>query len=161
MENPQNMGIILVFLKINTYKNIFFSDDLGHLKLAFKIRFWHFSMSIHMIHILSSFEHVDCWLKINIQWSGGHISWDKSIFSPFMSLCRTAWQPYRLSQINALCINFPINPRTNPWIFPKNIENWRVEKLCFCESAIFIFFFSKKFFLLHPHENQIEITHAN
>ena len=29
----------------------------------------------------------------------------KGSFSPFLSLCRTAWQPYRLSHINALHIN--------------------------------------------------------
>ena len=28
-----------------------------------------------------------------------------NIFSPFLSSCRTAWQPYRLSHIDALCIN--------------------------------------------------------
>ena len=27
------------------------------------------------------------------------------VFSPFLSLHRTAWQPYRLSHIDALCIN--------------------------------------------------------
>ena len=28
------------------------------------------------------------------------------VFTPFLSLCRTAWWPYSLSHINALCITF-------------------------------------------------------
>ena len=39
------------------------------------------------------------------EYSGAHISWHKCIFSPFLSLCQTAWWPYRVSHIDALCIN--------------------------------------------------------
>ena len=58
------------------------------------------------------------------------------VFRPFLSLCRTASRPYRLSHINALCINQSYLPKDRSIKFSqKNIENWR-------------------FFLLHSHENK-------
>ena len=63
----------------------------------------------------------------------------KCNFCLFLSLCRTASQPYRLNHVNALCINQSYKPKDQSIkISQKNIENWRSWKM--------IFFFSKNFF---------------
>ena len=70
---------------------------------------------------------------------------------------QTAWQPYRLSHIHALCINLSYKPKHQSLKFwRKNIKNWQVWKSQFFESVIF---FSTKrilfFFCFIP----IEIRH--
>ena len=52
----------------------------------------------------------------------------KCIFTPFLSLRQTAWWPYRLSHINALCINLSYSPQGPiPKIFGKRY--WELEEL--------------------------------
>ena len=50
-----------------------------------------------------------------------------AFFTPFLSLCQKAWQPYyRLTYINALHINLSYSPKDQSLKFlQKNIENWR------------------------------------
>ena len=68
------------------------------------------------------------------------------VFRPFLSLCRTASWPYRLSHINALHINQFYWPKNQSMKFSqKNIENWRSWKTQFFWVGDF-FFFSKYFF---------------
>ena len=53
-------------------------------------------------------------------------------FRLFLSLWRTASQPYKLSHTNALCINQFYKPKDQSMKFSwKNIENWRSWKMFF------------------------------
>ena len=74
----------------------------------------------------------------------------KCIFSSKLTLCRTAWQPYRLSHINALRINLSYSPKDQSLKFWQ--KNW--ELVILKNSRPFFLFLSfKKKFLLRPHEN--------
>ena len=54
------------------------------------------------------------------------------VFRPFLSLCRTASRPYRLSHINALRIDQSYWLKNQSMKFSqKNIENWRSWKMTF------------------------------
>ena len=72
----------------------------------------------------------------------------KCIFGLFLSLCRTASRPYRLSHTNALRINEFYSPKDRCMKFSqKNIENWRFWKMTFFWVGHFEFhFFKKNFF---------------
>ena len=66
-------------------------------------------------------------------------------FYPFFEL--TAWQPYRLSHINALHINFFYSPKDQVIKFwQQNIENWRSWKITLFWVSHFDFFFQFFFF---------------
>ena len=67
----------------------------------------------------------------------------KCIFCLFLSLCRTVSQPYRLSHINALCINQSYKPKTSPWNFQKNMGI--LKNSLFLSWPFWIFFFSISF----------------
>ena len=70
-------------------------------------------------------------------------------FRQFLSLCRTASQPYRLSHTNALRINEYYQPKDRSMKFSqKNIENWQFWKTQF---------FWVGHFLLPFHENQSKV----
>ena len=63
----------------------------------------------------------------------------KCIFTPFLSLHRTARQPYRLSHITALPINLSYSPKDQSLKFSqKNIENWQSWKMTFCFVFLFL-----------------------
>ena len=65
----------------------------------------------------------------------------KCIFSSKLTLCRTAWQPYRLSHINALCINLSYSPKDQSLKFKKKcIGNWWIWKTQFFWVSHFGFF---------------------
>jgi hypothetical protein len=69
----------------------------------------------------------------------------KCIFCLFLSLRRTVSQPYRLSHINALCINQSYQPKDQSMKFSqKSFENWRFWKTQFFGVGHFEIFFSKK-----------------
>ena len=56
----------------------------------------------------------------------------KYIFIPFLSIRRTAWQPYKLNHINPLRINLSYLPKDQSVKFlRKNIEDWRSWKMTF------------------------------
>jgi hypothetical protein len=75
-----------------------------------------------------------------------------SVFSPFLSLCRTAWRPYKLSHIDALCINLLYQSKDQCLKFSqKKLRIGGVEHLSFFSQP---FFQKHKRKLLHPHENQ-------
>ena len=70
--------------------------------------------------LLNLYGHQDVWHKLK-----KGLKHKKCIFSSKLSLCLTAWQPYRLSKINALHINWSYSPKDQSLKFlPKNIENW-------------------------------------
>ena len=82
----------------------------------------------------------------------------KIAFLPLLSLRPTAWRPYRLSQINALCINLSYLPKDQSLkLLRKNIENWRSWKMTFCFVFCFFVFcywvFQKKIFWFILNEN--------
>ena len=80
------------------------------------------------------------------------------VFRLFLPLCRTASWPYRLSYINALCIN------QSYWhnFSQKNFEGWLFWKKAILKIGHFGFFFLKRlFFLLHPNKNQSQIMWRN
>ena len=53
----------------------------------------------------------------------------KGTCSPFWSLCRTAWQTYKLSHINAFCISLSYQPKDQFMKFlQKDFENWKFWK---------------------------------
>ena len=55
------------------------------------------------------------------------------VFRPFLSLCRTASRPYKLSHLNALRINQSYTSKDESQKFSqKNIENWRSPENDFC-----------------------------
>ena len=63
------------------------------------------------------------------------------VFRPFLSLCRTASRPYRLSHIAALRINQFYYPKDRSIKFSqKNIENWRSPENDFCLVFWFLVF---------------------
>ena len=75
-----------------------------------------------------------------------------SIFSPFLSLRQTAWQPYRLSHIAAFCINLSFSPKDQFLKFSrKNIENWQSWKMRFF-FGFWLLGFPNNFF---TNENQL------
>ena len=65
-----------------------------------------------------------------------------------VSLRRTVWQPYRLSQIDVLCINLSNQPKDQSLKFsPKKIENWGSWKSqFFWVGHLDFFFFLSHFF---------------
>ena len=79
-------------------------------------------------------------------WSWGCLTWaQKQAKNAFLSLCRTAFPPYRLSHINALGIIQSYLPKDQFSKFSQKILRiGGFEKWPFFESAILIFFFSKK-----------------
>ena len=72
----------------------------------------------------------------------------KCIFPVFcmkLSLCRTAWWSYRLSHIDAICINLSYSPKNQSVKFSrKNIENWGYLKNSVFLGRPFWKFFCKK-----------------
>ena len=91
---------------------------------------------------------VRCFVKII--YNGAHISWLKCIFSPFLSLCRRAWQPYRSRKLMSFASIYYTNPMTNPWKFLKNILRiGEVQELSFLSPPSW-FFFQKKNFASSP-----------
>jgi hypothetical protein len=76
----------------------------------------------------------------------------------FLSLCRTASRPYRLSHINALQINqFYTSKDQSQKFSRKNIENWQSPENDFClvfsflvfgywvvQKILFLFFLNEK-----------------
>jgi hypothetical protein len=67
------------------------------------------------------------------------------LFCPFWTLCRTAWQPYRSSHIDALRISL------SHWL--KDQKYWELAVL---KNSFFLCRPLWIFFLLHPHENQLK-----
>ena len=67
----------------------------------------------------------------------------KCNFCLFYTLCQTAWRPYRLSHINALCINLTTHSRTNPWNFCETILRIGGFKNLSFLSRPFLIFFKK------------------
>ena len=63
------------------------------------------------------------------------------VFRLFLCLCRTASRPYKLSLINALCINQCCTSKDQSQKFSqKNIENWRSPENDFCLVFWFLVF---------------------
>ena len=84
-------------------------------------------------------------------------------FKLFFPLCQTASQPYRLSYIDALCINQSYQPKDGSVKFSrKNFKNWQFWKTAILKNRPFwIFFVNSFFFLLHSHENQTKFVWYN
>ena len=69
-------------------------------------------------------------------------------FRLFLSSCQTVLRPYRLSYIDALCINQSYQPKDGSVKFSrKNFKNWQFWKTAILKNRPFwIFFLQKKFF---------------
>ena len=80
-------------------------------------------------------------------------------FAYFFSLCWTAWQRYRLSYIDARCINLSYSRKDQSLKFLRKILRiGGIEKLSFFWVSHFEFFFSKKYiFFASSRWNSVQI----
>ena len=69
------------------------------------------------------------------------------VFRPFLSLCRTASRPYRLSNIISLCINQSYQSKDQSMKF-----SWKILRIGDFEKWVFFWVGHFDFFLLHFHE---------
>ena len=111
----------LIFMSMKQKKNFFLKkkNQNGRLKKR------SFSSSANSQYFFMKISWIGPWVN-RIDWCKGHWfgstymavglsdirsktakKWLFCVFRPFLSLCRTASRPYRLSQPNALCINQP------------------------------------------------------
>ena len=77
--------------------------------------------------------------------------WFFCVFTPSLSLCWTAWQLYRLSHINALCINLSYLPKDQSLKFSQKILG--IGRSGKWQFLVFGYCFSKKKKI--PNENQL------
>ena len=89
----------------------------------------------------------DIQIILVLEWFiSAYISWHFSTFSPFLSLHRTAWQPYRCTLHQFI---LKTKGRIPEICTKKKLKIGEVEKLSFFEWPLFDLFFKKNFLVHH------------